>query len=90
MNNFTNRLIKKKRFGVFFDDGAHSTLLESFADIDEATEFYNQQIELFRSGTDEFYKQFISDDYDADLEVAWIDEDGCYEDGIVSWSKEDG
>ena len=44
-----------KAFAIFFDDGAHHTMLEEFDTEDEAWVFYRAQIEAFKSGTDEFY-----------------------------------
>ena len=55
------------RYAVYFDDGEHSTVIEAFQTVKEAWDFYYEQIKLFKSGVDEFYKQFISDAYDATL-----------------------
>ena len=78
-----------QNFGVFFDDGGHNHLIETFINESDAWDFYNQQIHDFKSGNDDFYKQFISDDYDAEFEIAKVDEDGIYEDTIDSWNKSD-
>lgn len=77
------------KFAVWFDDGEHSTTLESFPTSKEAWDFYYQQIELFKTREDDYYKQFLGDNYGAVFEVVVLDEDGDYFDTLCSWDKDE-
>ena len=75
-------------YSVTFDDGGHNTTLEEFMSLDEAFDFYHEQVRLFKTKADDFYKQFLTEEYDAVLEVCKLDEDGFYDDTIEVFDKD--
>ena len=68
-----------QHYGVAFDDGEHNTMMETFINESDAWDFYHQQIKDFKSGNDEFYKQFIPDNYGAVIEGHSEVDEGIYE-----------
>ena len=75
-------------YSVTIDDGAHNTTIQEFMLLDEASSFFHQQVELFKSKSDDYYKSFLSDDYDAVIELCKLDADGFYEDTLECFDKE--
>ena len=76
------------KFSVTFDDGAHNTTIEEFINKSDAMEFFQQQVERYKSGDDSFYSQFTSDDYDAVIELCELDDEGFYGDTVECFDKD--
>ena len=81
-----------KRYVVIFDDGQETHQKGIFETEEEALTAMKQEVNIFRSGTNDFYSQFpaLTEDGEigADFELARLDEDGNFEAPILFWNIE--
>ena len=70
------------KYAIYFhDEGSHTDQLEVFTDLDAATAAFKDEVEKFKSGTDDYYSYTAAersewnDDFYPDLELAIVDDD---------------
>ncbi len=85
-------MTSKKRFAVYFDDGAHSHQLSCFDTQDAARSYLESEAVRLQNQEGEYagLEYLGEEDKEFDFEMAILDEEGLFEETLLFWNPRNG